>query len=294
MLGTVRTTLPKLDLADPDSTVSGAALVQIHPMNLQQGPVSLGEMPVRIGRSHECDIEIDDASVSRKHALIRRDGDRYEIVDLGSTNGIRVNEEPVASTPLRSGDRIRVGAVVFRFLAPDDLEIRYHETVYAMMTRDGLTAAFNKRYLMESLGREVARCRRHQRPIALALLDIDHFKQINDTHGHLAGDDVLRQLAERLRGVLREDEMLARFGGEEFAIVMVELDSSAAVAAAERCRQAIEATPIPTAAGPIPVTISLGVAVPPAGWSGTAEQLIELADQRLYDAKSGGRNRVAS
>lgn len=182
---------------------------------------------------------------------------------------------------------------MFRFLAHDDLETRYHETVYAMMTRDGLTATFNKRYLLETLAREVARCRRHRRPIALALLDVDHFKPINDTHGHLAGDDVLRSLAERLRGVLREDDILARFGGEEFAILMVELDTSAALTAAERCRQAVEQTPIPTSAGPIPVTVSLGVAAPPVGSLGTAEELLKFADDRLYEAKRDGRNRVA-
>lgn len=118
MQGTVRTTLPRHDLADPASALSGGALVQIHPMILDRGPVSLGDTPVRIGRSHECEIEIDDGSISRKHALIRPDGDRYEIVDLNSTNGVMVNEQAVTSARLRSGDRVRIGGGRVSVLGP--------------------------------------------------------------------------------------------------------------------------------------------------------------------------------
>ena len=205
-----------------------------------------------------------------------------------------VNDAQVQQVLLRSGDRIQLGQRIFRYLADSDVEAQYHETVYNMMTRDGLTSVFNKRYLLDCLDREVARARRHQRRLAVILMDIDHFKSINDTHGHLVGDEVLRELAFRLSDLMRGDEILARFGGEEFAIVDSEAELEEAVALAEKCRVTIAEQPFATAAGPLQVTISLGVAAEIPDNAVTRASLLELADTRLYRAKENGRNQVNS
>ena len=267
-------------------------LVQIHPLDLDCGPIELGNDVTSLGRSPECTIHVEEDSVSRNHAEICRTSTGYEIVDLNSTNGVLVNELPVERVELRSGDRIQLGARVYRFLTDNDFEAQYHETVYSMMTRDGLTAAYNKRYLLESLDRELHRCKRYERPIAVALLDIDHFKGVNDTHGHLVGDEVLKELSRRLHEVLRDDEVLSRFGGEEFAVVMVEADRDGATEVAERCRLAIADTPFDTAAGMLDITASFGISAPTVGNLTTVDAMLAEADERLYDAKRSGRNCV--
>ena len=145
---------------------------------------------------------------------------------------------------------------------------------------------------IESLEREVARCRRHGRPIAVVMMDVDHFKSVNDRLGHTVGDLVLQELVERLQRVLRQDDVLARFGGEEFALILVEANAENAAFVAERCREAIADTPFDTPSGDIQITISLGVAAPEAKDLGTATELLHEADQRLYEAKRAGRNRT--
>ncbi len=288
IFGTICIASPKLN----DEQVK-RWLVQIHPLDLEQNRIELGKAPVMLGRSQQCDVVLEDESVSRQHAQISWSPTGFEIADQGSTNGVLVNEKPVKASLLKTGDRIQLGQRIFRFLADNDVENQYHETVYSMMTRDGLTSVFNKRYLLECLDREVARSRRHQRSLAVVLLDIDHFKTVNDTWGHLVGDEVLRELASRLTGILREDEILARFGGEEFAIVDGESTLEAAREMAERCRRVVAGTPFTTACGPLDVTISLGVAAKIFDEKTSAESILSDADARLYDAKRNGRNQVA-
>lgn len=266
-------------------------LVQIHPLDLDRGPIEITGT-VKIGRDQLCDLHLPDNSVSRQHAEIQCEDGGYIIEDLGSTNGVIVNEEKVQCRELQTGDRIKLGGRIFRFLADNDLEAQYHETVYSMMTRDGLTGVFNKRYLLESLDREVARCKRYLRPIAVIMMDIDHFKSINDTHGHLAGDEVLQELAHRLGSMLRDDEILARFGGEEFAIVIVESDRDKAIQVAERCRERIADKAFDTSAGMLDITISLGVCAPPVDRIEDRVSLLAAADEHLYEAKENGRNQV--
>lgn len=268
-------------------------LVQIYPLDLERTRIQVAPPRAVLGRTSDCEIHFDDPSISRRHAELCFAESGLEIVDLGSTNGVYVNDQLVLRRQLRSGDRIRLGQRVFRFLAEGDEEAEYHETIYAMMTRDGLTSVFNKRYLVECLDREIARAERHSRPLALILLDLDHFKSINDTYGHLAGDDVLRELASRLTRTLRSDEVLARFGGEEFAIVATECDLAAARELAERCRRATADLPFATSAGPLDVTISLGIAAPKVDQMPDRQQLISQADARLYTAKRNGRNQMA-
>ncbi|MBL8890127.1 MAG: GGDEF domain-containing protein [Planctomycetaceae bacterium] len=266
-------------------------LIQLHPLDLEQSKIPINGDCLIIGRSEFCDLQLDDHWVSRQHAKIQRVGAGFEIRDLGSTNGLSVNDQQVPVAELQSGDRIRIGKRIFRFLSDADVESKYYETVYSMMTRDGLTGAYNKRYLMEFLEREILRSRRFSRHLSLILFDVDHFKSINDTYGHLAGDDVLRELAKRVQATIGAEEVLSRFGGEEFAIV-AELSLTEAAALAELCRQQVSVEPFSTSNGFLEVTISLGVAQLPRDFSGTPQQLLSLADELLYAAKRSGRNRV--
>ena len=266
-------------------------LVQIHPLNMDRGPILLADKMI-VGRSETCDLYILDGSVSRKHAQLKRATSGFVVTDLESTNGIRVNNQCTEQRTLTSGDSLQLGGHIFRFLAGHDFESQYHETMYSMMTRDGMTGIYNKRYLLECLDREIARCKRYERPVAIAMIDIDHFKLVNDSHGHLIGDEVLKEVANRLGKTLRNDEVLARFGGEEFALVMAEADVHQAFDVAERCRLTICESPIETQIGPLEVSASFGVAAPIPSELTTPNDLMSDADARLYEAKSNGRNRV--
>ncbi len=290
MYSSIRQTIACLKKTDKKAVKR--SLVQIYPLDLDHGPIELGHETVTLGRSSSCQIQIADDSVSRQHAEIRFRGDRCEIIDLGSTNGVSVNGVLGQRTTLCSGDRIQLGTRVYRFLADDDIESQYHETVYSMMTRDGLTGVYNKRYLTETLVREVPRCKRHSRPIALIMIDVDNFKSVNDKFGYLVGDQLLRELAQRMQNVLREDDVLARLGGEKFAILIVESDLEQSVEIADRCREAVRSTAVDTTVGPIDATISVGVAAPVSDHLGSPDELIADAIERLCEAKSSGSGRV--
>jgi diguanylate cyclase (GGDEF)-like protein len=216
----------------------------------------------------------------------------YIVRDQGSTNGTYVNNRKIPEATLQSGDLIRIGKVVLKFLRGSDVERQYHETIYTMMVQDGLTGISNKRYFQEALRRELTRSQRHSRPLSLAMFDIDHFKKINDTYGHLAGDAVLRELAARIKGTIRGDEVFARYGGEEFALLMPESSVDQAVKFAERVRALVAATTFETEGRRIPVTISVGVGHTSGEPAITPEELVGRADRKLYEAKGAGRNRV--
>jgi diguanylate cyclase (GGDEF)-like protein len=156
---------------------------------------------------------------------------------------------------------------------------------------DSLTAILNRRAFMLQYEREVSRCVREKSGLALAIFDIDHFKDVNDTYGHLAGDQVLRRVADTLRASLRGHDVLGRYGGEEFALLMPGADAPAAMAGTERARLAVSERPIEAGSLSIPITISAGVAsygVNGSDW----ETLLRNADAALYEAKRRGRNRV--
>jgi len=157
-----------------------------------------------------------------------------------------------------------------------------------LASTDHLTGLWNRRAFQERLAAELERARRYDRPLALVMLDIDHFKRINDVHGHPVGDRVLIEVASRIFSTVREGEVVARVGGEEFAWILPETDGDGAVAAAERVRAAISAQ---TFTGVGRLTISLGVCDLDEGE--TASELVRLADRALYRAKAGGRDRVA-
>jgi diguanylate cyclase (GGDEF)-like protein len=277
----------------PAGASRDACLVHIYPTGPGMGTrYSLGDVAITLGRGSDCDIRIHDHSVSRRHARIEAGADGYFADDLQSTNGTYVNDVPAAMVKLRDGDYLRVGNCIYRFLTGGNVEAQYHEEIYRLTIIDALTEIPNVRALMDFLERELSRSFRYGRPLALALFDVDHFKLVNDELGHLGGDFALRELAGRIKGSIRREEMFARYGGEEFAIVLPETDRDHALELCDRLRQLIAGEPFRYEGKPFQVTISLGVAVTNGETSLTPRELMARADEKLYEAKHQGRNRV--
>ena len=246
-----------------------------------------------IGRGGDCDIHLDKDSVSRRHARVFLQNNQWMVEDLGSTNGSYINDEPVDGQVLRDMDFLKIGSAIFKFLSGSSVETAYHEEIYRMTIIDALTGAHNKRYFLEFLDREIARCSRYERPLSLLMFDIDHFKNINDTHGHLTGDFVLREMSRRLLGRIRKEELLARYGGEEFACVLPETDHPGALLFAEQLRGLVESNTFDHDDDQIRVTISVGLhTLSDYSKTTTAEEFIGFADDNLYRAKRSGRNCV--
>jgi two-component system, cell cycle response regulator len=276
-------------------TPRDACVIHIYPTGPGMGTrYPLADEAIVLGRGNDCDIRINDHSVSRRHARIQATGDEFYAVDLQSTNGTFVNDSPVSISKLKDGDYLRVGNCIYRFLTGGNVEAEYHEEIYRLTIVDGLTEIHNKRYLLEFLDRELARSRRHRRPLALILFDLDHFKRVNDELGHLAGDQTLRELAAAVKASVRREELFARFGGEEFAIVLPETTREGACIVAERIRCLVEKMAFEYEGKAFTITISLGIGMTMGEDSIAPEDLIRLADDKLYEAKDNGRNRVVS
>jgi two-component system, cell cycle response regulator len=274
------------------ATGEAAVVILYGPSLGKRFPIAQAE--TILGRSADATIPLDAESVSRRHARILMTAAGYLLEDLGSTNGSFVNDRRIDQAPLQDGDLLRVGGVILKFFVGSNLEASYHEEIYRLTILDGLTGVHNKRYFLEFLGREVSRCHRHQSNVALVLFDIDHFKQVNDRHGHLGGDAVLKELSARLRPRIRREDLLARYGGEEFACVLPDTTRDGVAIFAEALRILVERHPVAYGTELIPVTISLGlaVAVVEEPRSYDPVELIRRADEKLYQAKRGGRNRV--
>jgi two-component system cell cycle response regulator len=261
-------------------------------------PESLGKRfvldkdSITIGRDRENDIVLNSDSISRRHCRIEHRGARVFAADLDSTNGTFINDEPEPITDilLRRGDQIKIGDTIFKYLGGSDVEAQYHETIYKMTITDHLTGVGNKRYLLETLERETPRAQRHNRNLAAMMMDIDLFKEVNDTYGHLVGDAVLKDLATIVRAKLRPDDIFVRYGGDEFAAVLPETLMQDALLTAERLRQIVMEHDFFIEGESINVTISIGVVEFQKGW--TNDQLIKAADEMLYEAKREGRNCV--
>jgi diguanylate cyclase (GGDEF)-like protein len=247
-----------------------------------------------LGRSDDVDLVVSDISISRRHAMIvDRSGDYY-LSDLGSTNGCFLNKEPVTTaTAMSEGDKVTLGEIVFKFTYQDQDDTEYHSMLRNMAVKDGLTRIYNKRYFTEALEKEFDYNRRNKVGLALVLFDIDHFKQVNDTWGHPAGDFILKHMAELIEDVARGYDVFARYGGEEFVFLLRGSPLEAAIQLAERVRAAVEEHVFNYDSIELKITISLGV----TWWSGeeeleSPESLVEIADKHLYAAKEAGRNLV--
>lgn len=249
--------------------------------------------PIAVGRSPDCAVHLPEEGVSRRHAEVEWRGNEVWLVDLNSTNGTFVNGGAVTEKRLEDGDRIQVGRVtLLRFSWQDELERQFQQHQYDSATRDGLTGLYSKKYLLEALATEIAFAHRHSKIISLAMIDADHFKRVNDTWGHPAGDHVLQQLAAIMQTCVRRDDVLARYGGEEFTVIMRDIPSENSLILAERVRERVEQTPILWQEKRLPVTVSIGLASGMGEGLGSREELIAEADRYLYEAKRGGRNRV--
>jgi two-component system, cell cycle response regulator len=281
-----------LHLQQGNLSRQSGCLVRIYPAEGIGEVFDLGKESIVIGRDPSCDFELDDDSVSRQHASLEQVAGEYILTDRGSTNGTYVNNERIEQRELRTCDRLRFGNQIVKFLSTDHIEVEYHETVYKIMTTDGLTQVYNRRYLLEVIEREFYRASRTERPLSVLMVDVDLFKKINDTHGHLAGDEVLGELCRRISGLLRRDEVLARYGGEEFVLVMSDTPLDEACEAGERLRCAVAEQPFVSGQATINVTVSIGVASTEGRSLVEPTELIEQVDQRLYAAKQAGRNRV--
>lgn len=269
-----------------------SVLVSIYPSGTTMGKrFALNKQEHFIGRLEELEIPLEGEGLSRRHARIYRDSLGWYVEDLGSTNGTHVNDVKIATQQLKDGDLIRTGVAICKFLSGDNIEAAYHEEIYRMSIMDGLTGVHNKRYFLELMERELATSVRQQTPLSLIMVDIDHFKKINDHHGHLAGDFVLKELARIVMGRIRRDEVFARYGGEEFSIILPETGLEGARALAEGLREKIESSRFVFQGDSIPVTISIGVALL-TDTDKTSLDLIRAADAKLYEAKRGGRNKV--
>jgi diguanylate cyclase (GGDEF)-like protein len=249
---------------------------------------------LEIGRSGAVGISLPEVmSISRKHARLRYVGPVVTVEDLGSTNGTYVNGQPIhGRTVLRSGDRFQTAAVHFKFLHEQDVESAYHLAIYELVAKDGLTEVFNKRKYEEEVQREFARAQRHQRPLCLIIFDLDEFKTINDSYGHLCGDFILKQVASLARDLVRPEQVLARVGGDEFVILAPETDASGAEALASKLRDRIVGYDHRYGDIKIQVSCSFGIAELSRAMTGP-QDLYQAADEALLLSKRSGKNRVA-
>jgi diguanylate cyclase (GGDEF)-like protein len=258
---------------------------------------TLDKESIRIGRDKDNTIPVDDPTVSKQHCRINIvrtcNLDQIVIIDLDSTNGTFVNGVPIRQSVLNSGDKISMGETVLRIDYNDEIEEEYHHKLFNFAATDALTGLYNRRYIMNELEKHYKIAKRNNRVFSLVVLDIDSFKQINDTHGHAAGDECLKNITSVINNSLREQDICGRLGGEEFLLVLPETDLNGASVLANRIRKRIEASSFTFKGLSIKTSISAGVCQfntmePPV----STDTLLQLADQALYQAKRAGKNRV--
>ena len=245
-----------------------------------------------LGRGREADVRLQADGISRKHARVRLEGEGVVFEDLGSTNGSFINGERVMHHALVEGDKLQIGtSVILKFTYHDELDEDFQRQMFESASRDALTQVYNKRFFLEQLESEYAYAVRHGSDLSLLMFDIDHFKQVNDTYGHLAGDYVLSELTRVVTPSIRIEDTFARYGGEEFVLLSRNNPLSAEVVG-ERLRKSIEQHQFVHEGRVLKVTVSLGIACLPSTNISTPEEFIAVADKALYEAKHGGRNRL--
>ncbi len=279
-----------LDLDEHDAEPRACAMILVKGRFLGR-TISIPAGGMVVGRGDECDLVIGSArdGTSRQHARLYFEGKDLRVEDLGSTNGLFVNQLHCRKTRLSPGDLLQIGDSVFKIVGDGD-EIRYHEAMYTMAVRDAVTGLFNRTHLDATMTSEIKRSQRYGHPLSVLLLDLDHFKKVNDRYGHVAGDNVLMQLGQLLLNFLRVHDLPCRYGGEEFLLLLPETDLEGALTLAERCRMTIMEHRFESSGTLIELTVSIGLACLEPG--ADADRLIKAADQALYQAKRDGRNCV--
>ena len=265
-------------------------------------PIPLERDEVVLGRALEADVRVNDSKVSRRHATINSiintatGRTEYILKDLGSRNGISVNGALVDEAVLVNGDKITIGEHMLRFELLDEIDREYQRQIHRLITHDDLTGLLSSRSFFSELRRESARAKSESRPFCVLVMDVDHFKKVNDTYGHLTGSKTLEEIGQCIISIMRSGDAASRFGGEEFSAFLLDADLAQGLVAAERVRAEIEKTEFSVIRQGKPsekhrVTISIGVATFPSDSSDPIE-LVEMADSALYRAKREGRNRV--
>jgi len=292
-----------VSLNDLKSGRSDSSGVQVPILKMSRGVengrhfILKGQSSFILGRSSECAIVIPDASCSRKHAevFVATSGKIY-VKDLGSTNGTHHNGIKItAPKELQEADLIQVGdntEFVFERMRESDAKVQVD--LYDKATRDSLTRTYNRRFFEDTLRRDMEARSQSKSGLGLILFDIDHFKKVNDTYGHPAGDAVLRELGRRMPTGIRGEDIFARVGGEEFALILRTNDDKSVWMSAERLRVLASSGPIEHEALKIPITISVGSCFVTGSSAITWEKLYKIADEALYEAKHGGRNRCVN
>jgi len=249
---------------------------------------------IKIGRDPTADVVLDDTHVSRIHAEIEIKGTEEILLrDLNSTNGVFINGVKITERLLRDGDKILVGTrSYFKFCFQDSVDQNYQQNLFRAANIDNLTQCYNKKYFLDILNKEFSYTKRKSQPVSLLMVDIDYFKKINDTYGHMVGDTVLKSVGAFFLKNLRLENFACRYGGEEFAIILRNTPADEALRVAERLRLGIQQGHIKTKDKTINITISVGIATFTGNNFVTAEDFIHLADKHLYTAKSEGRNRT--
>lgn len=271
-------------------------------------PIPLERKEVTLGRALDADVRINDSQASRLHARIRTERDdttgtvRYRLTDLDSTNGTLLNGKPIDEAFLEDGDKFLIGDHLIRFEMLDEIDREFQQQIHRLLVHDDLTGLLTSKSFFSELRREAARAEAESKPFCVLMMDLDHFKDVNDKYGHLAGSETLEEVGGVIKNSLRAGDVGARFGGEEFAAFLLDADYAQGMVAAERVRAAIENYDFPAVrrgstevSGPRThrMTISVGVASFPTD-ARDPIQLVEKADSALYRAKRSGRNRVCA
>lgn len=265
-------------------------------------PIPLEREEVILGRALEADVRINDSKISRKHARINlikeNDSTEYLLTDLNSRDGTFLNGERISQESLQNGDKITIGSHILRFELLDEIDREYHRQIHRLISHDDLTGLLSSRSFFSELRREASLSKNNQRPFCVLMMDIDFFKDVNDTYGHLTGSRTLEEIGSCITKILRSGDAAARFGGEEFAAFLLDAELAQGMVAAERVRAEIERNKFTVVSHGKPsqkhhVTISVGVASFPADSKDPIE-LVEMADSALYRAKREGRNRVCA
>ncbi len=267
-------------------------------------PIPLERKEVILGRALGADVRINDTKISRRHARITTvfDGEtnqtKYILKDLISKTGTFLNGQKISEEVLQNGDKIAVGEHIFRFELLDDIDREYQQQIRRLIYHDDLTGLLSSRSFFSELRRETARAQRDRKPFCVLMMDIDFFKDVNDTYGHLTGSKNLEEIGFAIKQNLRVGDVAARFGGEEFAAFLLNADLAQGIVAAERIRAEIENYDFSVMrqgkkSEVHHVTISIGIACFPNDSKDPIE-LIEMADSALYRAKREGRNRVCA